>query len=74
MELKFSVPKELEEEIKELREIDVSLFITRTIKEEFEKLARLKRIVAKSKLTEEDVKELSEKVDSSLSQRFMQSL
>lgn len=74
MELKFSVPKELEEEIKELREIDVSLFITRTVKEEFERLARLKRIVAKSKLTEEDVKELSEKVDSPLSQRFMESL
>ena len=74
MELTFEVPKELEEDMKKLPRLELSLAITRRIESEFERIAKLKGIVAKSKLTEKDVKEFSDKVDEALSKRFRESL
>ena len=73
-EVIISIPRELEEQIKELSRLKFSLVITNIIKPELERLARLKRTVSKSKFTEQDVQELSDKSDRALSQRFMQSL
>ena len=74
MELTFEVPKELEEDMKKLPRIELSLAITRIVNSEFERFARLKQIVARSKLTEEDVKEFSDKADSAVAKRFRESL
>ena len=74
MELTFEVPKELEEDMKKLPGIELSLAITRIVNSEFERFARLKQIVARSKLTEEDVKEFSDKVDSAVAKKFRESL
>ena len=74
MELKFTVPRELEEDIKKLSQIELSIALTRMVALEFEKLARLKKIIGKSRLSEEDVKEFSERVDAALSERFKKSL
>ena len=74
MKVEFNVPKELEEKMKSLSDIDKALLLTRIVGERFEKLARLKQIVSKSQLSEEDVQELSDKVDKALSKRFMQSI
>jgi len=68
------IPEELEEDIKRLSKIKLSLAIARMLKPELERLARLKSIVSRSKLTEEDVKELSDKTDKSLSERFRKSI
>ena len=73
-ELRVEIPKELEDDIRGLPDIEVSMFVTRVVKGEFDRLARLKRIVAKSKLTEKDVEELSDKVEKPLSKRFRQSV
>ena len=73
-EVTISIPRELEEEIRELSRLRFSLIITNMIKPELERLARLKRIVSKSKFTEQDVQELSDKSDRALSRKFMQSL
>lgn len=74
MNLEFKVPKELEEEMKRLSQIGISLMLTRMIGAELEKLAKLKRIIKKSQLTEEDVEEFSKEVDEELSKRFKESL
>ncbi len=69
-EVVVKIPEELAE-LASVPEIRWQLAIERRLKEEFEELARLKRIVAKSKLTEEDVKELSDEVNTALSERFL---
>lgn len=74
MKIEFNVPVELEEEMNSLSDIDKALLLSRIIEERFEKLARLKQIVSKSQLSEKDVQELSDKVNISLSKKFMQSI
>ena len=74
MELTFEMPKELEEDMKNFPRIELSIAITRIITSEFERLARVKRIVARSALREEDVKEVSDTVDTALAKRFKESL
>ena len=44
--------------------------MSRLAKEKFERLARLKRIVSKSELSEEKAVELSDKVSESLARRY----
>lgn len=73
-EITISIPEEIESDLKKLSRIKLSLAIARIIKPELERLARLKSIISHSKLTEKDVKELSEKTDEALSKRFIESL
>ncbi len=71
VEIKIEIPEELKQDMAGLSELMFSLVATRLVKQEFERLARLKGIVAKSKLTEEDVEELSDKVNTALSKRYL---
>ena len=72
-ELRVPLPKELKEEMDEFK-VNWPSVVRKLIKQKVERLIELKSIVSKSKLTEEDVAELSEKVDKSLAQRFRNSL
>jgi len=72
-ELKIKIPEELKQEMDEFK-VDWSLVARNLIKHKLDRLLELKALVSKSKLTEEDVAELSEKIDKSLAQRFMKSL
>ena len=71
-EISVKIPEELKREIEESG--DVSLIIRLLLKRELQERARLRSIISKSKLTEEDVKELSDKIDKSLSEKFKQSI
>ena len=71
-ELKIKIPEELKQEMDEFK-VDWSLVARNLIKQKLDRLLELKALVSKSKLTEEDVAELSEKIDKSLAQRFMES-
>ena len=73
MELTFKIPEELEEDVKKVSKAELSLAIMRLLKLEIARRARLlearekfKRIVSKSKFTEEDADELAEKVKLSM--------
>ena len=70
MELKFKVPKELEGEVRKLSQVELSLILAGMIKSEFEKAARLKQIVSKSRLTEEQAINLGKQVNKSLHKRY----
>ena len=69
--LNFEIPKDLEF-IRQVPNIDWSILISRLVKSKLDRIARLKKIVGKSKLTEEDVEEFSSKINTSLSQRYLE--
>ncbi len=69
-ELKLEIPEDLKLEVEKVSGIDWSLAVSRLVKEKFGRLARLKRIVSKSELTEEKALELSDKISESLARRY----
>ena len=69
-ELNVVIPEDLKLEVEKISEIDWSLAVSRLVKEKFERLARLKRIVSKSELTEAKALELSDKISASLARRY----
>ena len=73
-EIKVEVPEDLKREVGQVSEIDLSLAVSRLIKEKFERLARLKRIVSKSELSEEKAVKLSDKISESLARRYEEML
>ncbi|RZN40075.1 MAG: hypothetical protein EFT35_03350 [Methanophagales archaeon ANME-1-THS] len=73
-ELKIKIPKELEEEMEQFPGVEWQIAVRKLLKEELGRMRELKAIVAKSKLTEKDIEELSDSVDESLAWRFRQSL
>lgn len=73
-ELKIKIPKELEEEMEQFPGVQWQIAVRKLLKEELGRMRELKAIVAKSKLTEKDIEELSDSVDESLAWRFRRSL
>ncbi|MFO8133505.1 MAG: hypothetical protein R6U10_06225 [Thermoplasmatota archaeon] len=73
-ELKVDIPEELEDEMKKISEVSVSVAVTKLLRSELERLACLKRVQAKSELTEEDVAEISQKIDKAVARRFKASM
>ena len=73
-ELRVEIPEELREEMEELPNVNWQLVVRRALKRELEEILELKRIISKSKLTKEDVEELSDKINKSLAKRFRESL
>lgn len=70
----IEIPEEMKEEMEELPDLNWQLVVRRSLKRELEEVLELKRIISKSKLTEADVKELSDKINESLAERFRESL
>lgn len=71
-EIVVRVPEELKE-FESVSPINWQLVIEKRLKEEFDELIKLKKIVSKSKLTEKDVEELSEEVGIALTDRLLKS-
>ncbi|MFH1510371.1 MAG: hypothetical protein ABIF10_01665 [Candidatus Woesearchaeota archaeon] len=69
-EIKIEIPEELRKEVAEFSDIDMSIAVSRLVKSEFDRLARLRRIVSKSKLTQEKASEISDAINRSLSKRY----
>ena len=73
-EIRISIPDELEQDIKNVSKLKLSLAIAKLLKSELDRMARLNSLVSKSQLSEKDAKELSFKTDMALSKRFLESL
>lgn len=69
-EIVVEIPEDLGLEMKEIPETTLSLLASRLVKEEFEKLARLRKTVSKSELTEENALKLSTKISESMAKRY----
>ncbi len=72
-EIVVKIPEELEQEMKLFPEIKWNLLVRRFLRSELGRMLELREIVSKSEFTEDDVKELSTKIDTSLSERFLKS-
>ena len=68
-ELKVEIPDELKE-LEYATGINWQLAVEKRLKEEFKELARLKKIAAKSKLTEKQAKKLADEVNLSLAKKY----
>ncbi len=72
-EIVVKIPEELEQEMKLFPEIKWNLLVRRFLRSELGRMLELREIVSKSEFTEDDVKELSTKIDTSLYERFLKS-
>ena len=73
-ELRVDIPDEMSQNMKMFVGINWELMMRRLLKNELERMARLKRIVSKSKMTEKDATRLAKEVNEALAERFMESL
>lgn len=71
-EICIKIPEEWKNELEGFG-IETSLVIKALVKKELEERRRLRSIISRSKLTEKDVKELSDEVDNALTKRFRES-
>ena len=69
-ELKVVIPEDLKQDMDKAPFIDWSKVARDAIREQASKLARLKAIASKSKLTEEDALELGRKINKGLYERY----
>jgi len=69
-ELCIKLPEEIVKELKLLSDVDRSVFIASLIKNRIEKMARLKKIISKSKLSEEKANEIADKINESLAKKY----
>lgn len=70
VEVCIKIPKELESEFKGMCEAELSILVNNALKERLSMLARFKRIVSKSKLTEEQAEKLADEINESLAKRY----
>lgn len=73
-ELVVTIPEELGQDMKEFSGINWNLVVRRLLKSEVERMLKLREKLSASKFTEEDIRELSDKINKNLSMRFMQSI
>lgn len=66
----LSIPEDLHEKMKHHSEIRWSEVVRKTISEKVELLEAMDRIAKKSKLTQKDVDEIAEKIDSSVAKKL----
>lgn len=71
MEVIVKIPEELKF-VKQISSIDWSVLVSKLIGFKLEEIMQLQRGLSKSGLTEEDVQEFSDKINSSLSKRYLE--
>lgn len=69
-ELVVNIPKELESEFNAIPKLELSMLVNKVLKDRLLKVVRFKKIVSKSKLTEEQAEELANEVSESLAKRY----
>ena len=65
-EVTIPIPKEIEDDLKAFSPMNWQLFAQRKLSEELEKMAEFRRIVSKSKLTEEDAMLLAKEINAGM--------
>jgi hypothetical protein len=69
-ELRVEIPEELESEFKVISKVELSILVSKVMKDKLLRLVRLKKIVSKSKLTEGQAEELANEISESLAKRY----
>jgi len=71
LEIVVKIPEDVEF-MSRLPKSELSLFVGRMLKEKLGRIERLKRSLQKSKLTEEDVEALSNKINEGLAKKYIE--
>ncbi|MBN2518450.1 MAG: hypothetical protein JXB14_06380 [Candidatus Altiarchaeota archaeon] len=69
-EISVEIPEELETEFERIPKIELSILVSNALKERLYGVARFKRIVSNSKLTEEQAGKLADEISESLAKRY----
>jgi len=69
-EIVVKIPEDIAKEIENLEKIDVSSVVNRFLIEKISELAKMRKMLEKSELTEEKAKELAEEVNEALYKRY----
>jgi len=71
VEVKIEVPEDVKF-IAEVDKVELSLFVSRVVKEELERISWLSRELEKSKLTEEKAKEIADEINRALGRKYIE--
>lgn len=69
-EIIIDLPEDLVKELEQISKLELSLVVSKLLKERLARLARLERIVSKSKLSEEKAREIADGINLSLSKEY----
>ena len=69
-ELSIKIPDELESEFRTIPRVELSILISKVLRDKLLKIARFKKIVSKSKLREEQAGKIAGKISESLARRY----
>ncbi|MBO3840117.1 MAG: hypothetical protein QXM98_03700 [Thermoproteota archaeon] len=69
-EVMIDLPEDLVRELEQISKLELSLVVSKLLKERLAKLARLERIVSKSGLSEEKAREIADEINLSLSKEY----
>lgn len=67
-----SVPEKLKRKMAKMEEINWSAVARKAFEEKVKQIEFMKKIANKSKLTEKDVKEISDKINKNISKKFLE--
>lgn len=68
--LSVAVPEELKEKMSELEEVNWSAVARKAFEEKVKEIEFVKKLASKSKLTEKDAQELSDKINKNMAKKF----
>ena len=71
VEVKIEVPEDVKF-IAEVNKVELSLFVSRVVKEELERISWLSRELEKSKLTEEKAKKIADEINRALGRKYIE--
>jgi len=69
-EICIKISEDLKDEFKDLSNIELSILFTKFVKAKLSRAEQFRKIVSKSKLTQEQADELSDEISKSLSKRY----
>ena len=69
-EVVVKIPEDIAKEVEGIEKIDVSLLVNKLLMERILEVVRVKRILEKSKLTEEKAKEIADEINEALYKRY----
>ncbi|MBI2449826.1 hypothetical protein HYV49_06045 [Candidatus Pacearchaeota archaeon] len=68
--VELEIPEDLKF-IEKASHVDWSILFNKILRAKLDRISRVRRIIKKSKLSEKDVEELSDKINESLSKRYL---
>jgi hypothetical protein len=70
VEVVVDIPEELKKEVEGIPGLELSLVVSRLLKDKLDRMIRFERVLSKSKLSEKKAEEIATKISRSLSKEY----